>query len=246
MGLLEGKVAVITGAGSGMGKACAQIFAREGAKLVIADISGREEATAAEIGGRDVAAIRCDISKEAEVAATVEKAVSAFGRLDAILNVGGIGAGGSLVDLDEKELDRVLNINLKGVMWGAKYAVRAMKDNGGGVVINWSSLAGIMPTAGCVAYNVAKAGVVSLTRAIALEYGPNNIRSHAICPGLILTEMGRQGLAHAPSRGTSNPLRRPGEAEDAGELAAFLASDRANYLNGLTIPVDGGWSIMLT
>jgi NAD(P)-dependent dehydrogenase (short-subunit alcohol dehydrogenase family) len=246
MGFLEGKVAAITGGGSGMGKACAQIFAREGAKVVVSDISGAQDQTVAEIGGSDAIATRCDISDEAQLSALVDLAVSKFGRLDAMLNVGGIGEGGMLENLEAADLDRMLNINLKGMFFGAKHAVRAMKNNGGGAIINWSSLVGITPSVGSGAYNMAKAGVAMMTKSFAIECGKYNIRSNALCPGMILTEgMGRAGYEAQPSRATINPLGRPGKAEDAGELAAFLASDRAAYINGVLIPLDGGWGCML-
>jgi NAD(P)-dependent dehydrogenase (short-subunit alcohol dehydrogenase family) len=245
MGFLEGKVAAITGAGSGMGKACAKIFAREGARIVISDISGAQDQTAAEIGG-DVVATRCDISDEAQVSAMIDLAVAKFGRLDAMLNVGGIGAGGLMEYLESDDLSRMLDINLKGMFFGAKHAVRAMKATGGGTITNWSSLAGLIPSAGSGAYNIAKAGVAMMTKNFAVECGKYNIRSNAICPGMILTEgMGRAGYEAQPKRATVNPLGRPGAADDAGELAAFLASDRAAYLNGVLIPLDGGWGAML-
>lgn len=245
MGLLEGKIAVVTGAGSGMGKACAKIFAREGAHVVVSDISGAEEQTRADIGG-DTVATRCDISDEKQVSALVDLAVAKFGRLDAMLNVGGIGAGALLEYLEEADFDRMLNINLKGMFFGAKHAVRAMKETGGGTITNWSSLVALTPSVGSGAYNIAKAGVAMMTRNFTIECGKYNIRSNAICPGMIMTEgMGKTGYESQPSRATINPLGRPGAAEDAGELAAFLASDRANYLNGVLIPLDGGWGAML-
>jgi NAD(P)-dependent dehydrogenase (short-subunit alcohol dehydrogenase family) len=242
MGFLEGKVAVVTGAGSGMGKATAIILAREGAKVVVSDISGAQDATRDQIGGSGVVATRCDISDQSQISATIDLAVATFGRLDAMLNVGGIGAGGPIESLDEPELDRMLNINLKGMFFGTKHAVRAMKNNGGGAIVNWSSLAGLIPSVGSGSYNMAKAGVAMMTRQFSVECGKYNIRTNAICPGMIYTEgMGKQGIEHQPHRATANPLGRPGVAEDAGELAAFLVSDRANYINGVLIPLDGGW-----
>ncbi|SFF96673.1 NAD(P)-dependent dehydrogenase, short-chain alcohol dehydrogenase family [Novosphingobium sp. CF614] len=245
MGFLEGKVAAITGAGSGMGKACARIFAREGAMVLVSDISGAQEQTAADIGAQAVAT-RCDISDEAQVSAMIDLAVSKFGRLDAMLNVGGIGSGALLESLEAADFDKMLNINLKGMFFGAKHAVRAMKETGGGTITNWSSLAGLIPSVGSGAYNIAKAGVAMMTRQFAVEAGKYNIRSNAVCPGMILTEgMGRAGYEAQPKRATVNPLGRPGAAEDAAELAAFLASDRAAYINGVLIPLDGGWGCML-
>ena len=245
MGLLNGKVAVVTGAGSGMGKACAQVFAREGARLVISDVSGAEAQTAAGIDG-EVVAMHCDVSQEAQVEALVAAAVQKYGRLDAILNVGGISFGGLIESVEEADFDRVINVNLKGVFWGTKYAVRAMKDTGGGSIVNWSSLAGLVPSFGANVYSASKAAVVQLTKSTAVEYGPHNIRANAICPGMIATEgMGAMALKYDPTKATRNPLGRAGTPEDAGDLAAFLASDRATYLNGVIIPLDGGWGIKL-
>ena len=242
MGLLDGKVAVVTGAGSGMGKATAKIFAREGARLVVSDVSGAEEQTAAEIDG-EVEVRHCDVASEDQVEALVGAAVATYGRLDAMLNVAGIGVGGTLVSFEEAELDRIFSINFKGVFFGSKHAVRAMKDTGGGTVTNWSSLSGLIPGAGTAGYGASKASVIHLTKTIAVEYGPSNIRANALCPGVITTEgMGAASAAKTPGKASRNPLGRAGSPDDAGELAAFLASDKATYLNGVVIPLDGGWS----
>jgi NAD(P)-dependent dehydrogenase (short-subunit alcohol dehydrogenase family) len=243
VGILDGKVAVITGAGSGMGKATAKIFAREGAKLIICDVSGAEEQTAAEIGGSDVVVLRCDVSKEDQVEATIATAVAKYGRLDSMLNVAGIGVGGTLESFEEAELDRIFSINFKGVFFGSKHAVRAMKGTGGGTILNWASLAGLIPGIGTVGYGASKASVIHLTKTIAVEYGAANIRANALCPGVITTEgMGAASAATTPGKASRNPLGRAGTPEDAGELAAFLASDKATYLSGVIIPLDGGWS----
>jgi NAD(P)-dependent dehydrogenase (short-subunit alcohol dehydrogenase family) len=241
MGFLEGKIAVVTGAGSGMGKASAKILAREGAKVILADISGAQEQTAAEIGAAAIAA-RCDTSDEAQVAAVIELAVSKFGRLDAILNVAGIGVGAAIDDTDEKDLDRLIAINQKGVYFGAKHAARAMKNNGGGAIINWSSIGGLIPSPHSGAYCMTKAAVTMLTRSFAIECGKDNIRCNAICPGLMLTEGMGQAARNNPGLAALAPLGRAGLPEEAGELAAFLASDRAAYITGALIPIDGGWS----
>jgi NAD(P)-dependent dehydrogenase (short-subunit alcohol dehydrogenase family) len=243
MGLLDGKVAVITGAGSGMGKASARIFAQEGARLVLADISGGEAQTASEIGGRDAIARQCDVGKEDEVVALIQAAVSTYGRLDAILNVAGIGEGGLLENFEEAQLDRIYGINFKGVFFGSKHAIRAMKNNGGGTILNWASLAGLVPSHGAGGYGSMKAGVIHLTKSVAAEYGHANIRANALCPGTIITEgMGAASAGKTPDKQLRNPLGRAGTAADAGELAAFLASDKASYISGVAIPLDGGWS----
>lgn len=242
MGLLDGKVAVITGAGSGMGKASAKIFAAEGARVILADISGAEEQTASDIGPAAIAR-RCNVGVEDEVIALIETAVSTYGKLDSILNVAGIGEGGMLADFTEAQFDRIIGVNFKGVFFGCKHAVRAMKDNGGGTILNWSSLAGLVPTYGASGYGAIKSGLIQLTKSIAAEYGYANIRANALCPGVISTEgMGAASAANTPDKGSRCPLGRPGTSEDAGNLAAFLASDKANYISGAAIPLDGGWS----
>jgi NAD(P)-dependent dehydrogenase (short-subunit alcohol dehydrogenase family) len=244
MGELDGKVAVITGAGSGMGKASARIFVREGARVVAGDISGGEKDTAAELGDA-VLPFHCDVSIEDEVVAMVEEAVKEFGRVDAMLNVAGVGAGGPLADLDMADYDRVLDVDLRGVLHGTKHAIRTMQGHGGSI-INWSSLAGLNASPMSAVYSTAKAGVVAVTKATALEYGPAGIRANVICPGVILTEiMGVGWQTFAPELAEKAALGRAGRSEEVAELASFLASDRASYLSGCVIPADGGWSCQL-
>jgi NAD(P)-dependent dehydrogenase (short-subunit alcohol dehydrogenase family) len=245
MGELDGKVAVITGAGSGMGRASARIFVREGARVVVGDVTGAEKDTAAELGSAAVS-FSCDVSKEDEVAAMIDAAVTEFGRLDAMLNVAGVGAGGPLVDLDMADYDRVLDVDLRGVLHGTKHAIRAMKD-GGGSIVNWSSLAGLNASPMTSVYSAAKAGVVAVTKAAALEYGAAGIRANVICPGAIATEgMCGGWQTSTPELAGKAALGRAGRSEEVAELASFLASDRASYLSGCVIPADGGWSCQLS
>jgi NAD(P)-dependent dehydrogenase (short-subunit alcohol dehydrogenase family) len=245
MGFLEGKVAVVTGAGSGMGKATAQVMAREGAIIVACDISGAQNQTVAELGGKAIAA-QCDVADEAQVSAAIDLAVAKFGRVDAMLNVAGIGSGGPIEKLEAADLKHMLDVNLMGMFFGAKHAVRAMKETGGGAIVNWSSLAGLIPSPNSGAYAISKAAVVMMTQSFAVEAGKYKIRSNAICPGVILTEgMGLPVLKINPQRALGNPLGRAGLPEEAGELAAFLVSDRGSFINGALIPLDGGWSCML-
>jgi NAD(P)-dependent dehydrogenase (short-subunit alcohol dehydrogenase family) len=244
MGELDGKVAIITGAGSGMGKSSARIFVREGARVVAGDISGAEKDTAAELGDA-VVPFHCDVSIEDDVAAMIEQAVKEFGRVDAMLNVAGVGAGGPLAALDMADYDRVLDVDLRGVLHGTKHAIRAMQDHGGSI-INWSSLAGLNASPMSAVYSTAKAGVVAVTKATALEYGPAGVRANVICPGVILTEiMGAGWQTFAPELAEKAALGRAGRSEEVAELASFLASDRASYLSGCVIPADGGWSCQL-
>ena len=245
MGFLEGKVAVVTGAGGGMGKATAQVLAREGAIIVACDISGAQDQTVAELGG-DAIAAQCDIADEAQVSAVIDLAVAKFDRIDAMLNVAGIASGGPIESQEATGLQRMLDVNLMGMFFGTKHAVRAMKETGGGAIVNWSSLAGLIPSPNSGAYAISKAAVVMMTQCFAVEAGKYKIRSNAICPGVILTEgMGLPALKHNPERAVGNPLGRAGLPEEAGELAAFLVSDRAAFINGVLIPLDGGWSCML-
>jgi NAD(P)-dependent dehydrogenase (short-subunit alcohol dehydrogenase family) len=245
MGFLDGKVAVITGAGSGMAKASVKIFVREGAKVVAADISGAEKDTAAEVGG-GVVPVHCDVTSEADIEATVRAAVEEFGRLDVMLNVAGIAEGMMTADITTDHYDRTLAVDLKGVLFGMKHAIKAMLGNeggAGGAIVNWSSVGGLGGSPFTSVYNAAKHGVVGATKCAAVEYGTQGIRVNALCPGFIHTEiMGR----HAPpGMLEKQPSGRGGQAHEVAEVAAFLASDRASYVSGAIIPVDGGWSAMI-
>ncbi len=242
MGELDGKVAVITGAGSGMARASTRVFVREGARVLAADISGREEETAAELGDA-VVPCRCDVTDESQVEAMFAAAREAFGRVDAVLNVAGIASAQPLAEITMDEYDRIMAVDLRGVLLGTKHGINAMVPTGGGVIVNWSSIGGMngseMPTS---TYSAAKAGVIAFTKAAAIEYGTKGIRANAICPGFIETEMsGGPGAAERfPALVQGTALKRGGQPEEVAELAAFLASDRASYITGAVIPIDGG------
>jgi NAD(P)-dependent dehydrogenase (short-subunit alcohol dehydrogenase family) len=247
VGFLDGKIAVITGAGSGMAKASTKVFVREGASVVAADISGAEKDTAAEIG-HDVLPVHCDVTSEPDVEAMMQAALDEFGRVDAVLNVAGIGAPEALHDLTMDEYDRITDVNLRGVLLGMKYGIRAMLAGGaGGAVVNWSSVGGLnASTFGTATYSATKAGVIAVTKAGAVEYGAEGIRVNAICPGFILSEiMGASGREHFPEMFEKAALGRAGETFEVAEVAAFLVSDRASFVSGAIIPVDGGWSAKL-
>ncbi len=248
MGLLDGKVAVITGAGSGMAKASTKLFVAEGARVVAADISGAEKDTAAEVGA-GVLPVHCDVTSESDVAALFEAAVEEFGRVDAVLNVAGMGMAAPIHKFSMEDYDTVMNVDLRGVFLGMKYGIPKLRDAGGGSIVNWSSVGGLnasevgMPTS---VYNAAKAGVVSLTKSASSEYGRKGIRANCICPGFIETEiMGASGGANFPQMYEKASLGRAGRPEEVAEVAAFLCSDRASFVSGAIIPVDGGWSARL-
>jgi NAD(P)-dependent dehydrogenase (short-subunit alcohol dehydrogenase family) len=238
---LEGKVAVITGAGSGMARAASKVFVREGAKVLGVDVSGREQETAEELGDGFVP-FHADVSQEADVEAMFAAALDAFGKVDATLNVAGIGGSGPMADVTVEEFERIMAVNLRGVMLGTKHAIRTMLATGGGVILNWSSTGGINGTTMPVGiYCASKAGVISFTKQAAIEYGAQGIRANAICPGLIVTELsgGREAIERVPQLVEGAPMKRAGEPEEVAELACFLSSDRATFISGAVIPIDG-------
>jgi NAD(P)-dependent dehydrogenase (short-subunit alcohol dehydrogenase family) len=244
MGLLEGKVAVVTGAGSGMARATTLLFAREGARVIAADISGAEKDTASEAGDA-VVPVHADVTVEADVEAMIGEAVARFGRLDVLCNVAGIGTASPFADVSMEDYDRIMDVDLRGVFLGMKHGIRAMVGSGGGSIINWSSVGGLAASdRGTSVYTAAKFGVIGLTKVGAVEYGPLGVRVNALCPGFILTAgMGASGLETFAAAGLLDKavLRRGGTPEEVAEAAVFLASDRSAFISGVALPVDGGW-----
>ena len=254
MGLLDGKVAIITGVGGGLGEAYAKLFAREGAAVVCVDRAGEVEATAAKIreaGGRAVA-VQGDAGKEDDVKAYIDRAVAEYGRLDAVYANAGIGsAGGALGTIDQITPEgwmEVLRINLVGPFLAIKHASAVMREAGKGSIICTASVAGLRSGAGGVPYSASKAGVINLVQTCANQLYGTGVRVNAICPGLIETGMTRFVYQRARERGTEdrigqlNPLKRGGEPEEIAGAALFLASDDSSYVNGQAIVVDGGLS----
>jgi len=241
---LQDKVALITGGGSGIGKASCIAFAREGAKVVVVDLKKETaEATAKEVGG---VAFAADVSKAGDAEGMVQFAEDTYGRLDIIFNNAGVffDDDGSVTETSEETWDRVININLKGVFLGCKYAIPALLRAGGGSIINTASFVAIVGAAvPQIAYTASKGGVLSMTREIAVEFARKNIRANALCPGPVETPLLHELLAD-PARRQRRlvhiPPGRFARAEEMANAALFLASDESSYVNGATFLVDGG------
>jgi len=250
-GLLEGKVALITGAGSGIGRATSLVFADEGAKLVLADVderSGEETARLVREGGGEAVHVTCDVTDSAQVEALVASAVERFGRLDCAFNNAGIGGESArLVDYEEQAWHRVIAVNLTGVFLCMKSELRQMVAQSGGAIVNAASLVGVIGYPYLTAYNAAKHGVVGLTRTAALEYATLGIRINAVCPAWIETPMVMdEGPAPASipevyeAIASLVPMRRLGKSAEVAQAVAWLCSDAASFVTGHPLLVDGG------
>ncbi len=245
---LRGQVAIVTGAASGQGRAVCVLFAREGAKVAIVDVNhpgSRETLRMVRDAGGEGLAIRCDVTREAQVRRAVARTVARFGRLDILYNnAGAFQRDGDRVDsLTVAQWRRVLDTNLMGTLLFSKHAVPEMARAGGGKIVNVASTLGLMASEGFAAYVSSKHGEVGLTKQMALEYGPRNIRVNAICPGTVdtpmLTEAGVVGEVRRGLEATI-PLRRIGTPEEIAKVALFLASEDSSFVSGAHIPVDGG------
>ena len=251
---LRGKVAAITGAGTGIGQAAAKIFAAEGAHVLLLEINeaaGRE--TQAEIrkaGGR-AELLRVDISRAEEVQTTFEKIRTDYRRLDVLYNNASIFLGQADAPVSQLSVDvwhRILGVNLHGLFYCCKSGIPLIADSGGGAVINTSSSAGVNGIPNCDAYTATKGATISLTRSMAVEYGPRKVRVNCIAPAAILTDMVRESNLKDPSFDEDRflrvtPVRRWGRPEDIAQVALFLASDESAYLNGAVLVADGGITI---
>ena len=248
MGKIDGKVAIITGAASGIGKATAILFAQEGAKVVVADVMdklGEETVKMIKESGGKAVFVHADVSRAEDVKNMVKTAVDTYGRLDIIFNNAGIeGATADTANYPENVFDKVIAINLKGVWLGIKYAVPELLKNGGGSIINTSSVAGLVGFAGLSAYNATKGGIIQLTKTAALEYAKQNIRVNCIAPGVIETPMVERALKGQPEAKAAfiqiEPVGRFGKPEEIAKAALFLASDDSSFVTGTVLTVDGG------
>ena len=243
---LEGKVAIITGGGGGIGGATARRFVSEGAKVVVADLSLTRATEVAEAIGPAALAVHLDAADEHSCRETVDRTMSAFGRVDILHNnhawlTDGMPDDGSVVDTSFEGWDRTMAINLRGYFAMAKFAVPRMIDVGGGSVINMTSDAGIQSDITHLAYGVSKAGVILMTKGIATHHGKQGIRANAIAPGLVVTPYVRKVAAELIDiLDRHTPSQELGEPDDVAALAAFLASDEARFINGQIISCDGG------
>jgi NAD(P)-dependent dehydrogenase (short-subunit alcohol dehydrogenase family) len=246
----EEKVALVTGAGSGLGLATVKAFAESGASVVLADWheeSVRSAAAELAAKGHKALAIRCDVSDDADVEAMVAKTVETFGRLDAAYNNAGVqNALAETADATREDYDRVMGINLRGVWSCMKFELRQMRKQGTGVIVNCSSLGGLIGGAERGTYHAAKHGVIGFTKSAALEYGSKGIRINDVCPGLIQTPMSDQMVAEGQGDALkamerSIPMGRVGRPEEIANAVLWLCSDAASYVTGQSISVDGGF-----
>lgn len=243
-GRLKNKVAIITGAGSGMGRATARLFHAEGAKLVLGDITGAQIELAKELGD-GAAALHADVSKTADAKSMVDLALERFGKLDILCNVAGApGELCAIADDSEAHFDFMVNVNMRGVFLTMKHSIPHMIRAGGGAIVNVASTATMIGTPGLGVYGASKGGVLPLTRTAALEYAAQGIRVNTLCPGMIDTPMLRHAAGTDPAivepMTAAIPMKRFGSPDEIAAAILFLASDEASYITGITLPVDGG------
>ena len=251
---LAHKVAVITGAGSGIGRSTALLFAKEGAKIAVVDLDsnkGSESVVLITEPGGDAAFIPADISIASDVRQMVKTTIDAFGRIDILINVAGIFAEGDVVHIAEDVWDRVMEVNLFGTFLCMKYCIPEMIKVGGGAVVNIASEAGLVGIANQVAYNVSKSGVIALSKSAAVDFADKNVRINCLCPGRTLTPLVEEVINESENPETTRrvlsedrPLKRMGKPEEIAAGILFLASDDAKYAIGSILSIDGGYTAL--
>ena len=250
MAQLKDKVAIVTGAAGGFGEGIARLFVAEGAKVLIADLDGDKAATVAALLGPNARAVRCDVSRRADIDAAVKACVDAFGVPDIVVNnAGTTHRNQSMLEVDEATFDRVFAVNVKSIYHMTQAVVPLMRERKSGSIINIGSTAGIRPRPGLAWYNASKGAVNLLSKSMAAELGPDNIRVNAICPvmgatGMIEQFLGTADTPEARARIVAGiPLGRMSTPEDVAQATLYLASDASNFITGVELPVDGGRTI---
>jgi NAD(P)-dependent dehydrogenase (short-subunit alcohol dehydrogenase family) len=258
-GILTGKTAIVTGSSSGIGKAIAERFGREGATVyVVADknvVGGEETAATIRDAGGAATFTQCDVSDPEQFKALIDRAADETGRLDILVNNAGTGAGRKAEGTTVEDFNRVLSVNLAGPFYGAKFAIPHMRAQGGGAIINVSSVYGLIGAPGVTAYAASKGGLIMMTKQMAVDYAHENIRINCICPGFVDTDLGGRRAAMAPEeravaqarreeRAALQPIGRQAQPVEMAGLALYLASEEASFMHGSIIAADGGESIL--